>query len=84
MSVVADGWASIEDVQQELGVRLGERGDYVAVTAAEVGDDLAAGRQPDRTDVEELRATMNEIAQMLAQVDELDEAVEGRALPVDE
>lgn len=78
MSVVADGWASIEDVEQELGMKIGERGDYVAMKAAEVGDDLAAGRQPDRRDVEELQATMNEIAQALAQVDELEDVDETR------
>lgn len=78
MSVVADGWASIEDVEQELGMKIGERGDYVAMKAAEVGDDLAAGRQPDRRDVEELQATMNEIAQALAQVDELEDVDESR------
>jgi hypothetical protein len=72
MSVVADGWASIEDVQEELGMKLGERGDYIAVKAAEVGDELAAGGQPDRTDVEELRATLDEIARTLATVDELE------------
>jgi len=73
MSAAADGWASIDDVREELGKRLGERGDYVAVKSAEVGDELLAGRRPDRRDVEELRATLDEIAQALAQVDELDE-----------
>ena len=59
-------------------MKIGERGDYVAMKAAEVGDDLAAGRQPDRRDVEELQATMNEIAQALAQVDELEDVDESR------
>ena len=84
MSVVADGWASIEDVEQELGMKLGERGDYVAVKAAEVGDELLAGERPDRRDVEELRATLDEIARALATIEEMEEAVDGRALPVDE
>lgn len=78
MSVVADGWASIEDVQEELGMRLGERGDYVAVKSAEVGDDLLAGEEPDRRDVEELRATLDEIAQALATLDELEDVDESR------
>lgn len=84
MSVVADGWASIEDVEQELGMKLGERGDYVAVKSAEVGDALLAGERPDRSDVEELRATLDEIARALAAIEEMEEAVDGRALPVDE
>ena len=84
MSVVADGWASIEDVEQELGMKLGERGDYVAVKSAEVGDALLEGERPDRRDVEELRATLDEIARALATIEEMEEAVDGRALPVDE
>lgn len=78
MSVVADGWASIEDVEEELGMKLGERGDYVAVKAAEVGDELLAGERPDRREVEELRATLDEIARALATVDELEDVDETR------
>jgi len=76
MSVVGDGWQSIEDVQEELGVRLGERGDYVAVKSAEVGDALLAGERPDRSEVEELRATLDEIAQALATIEELEDVDE--------
>ena len=83
MAVSADGWQSIEDVQEELGVRLGERGDYVAVKTANVGDALLEGERPSRRDVEELRETLDEIAQALATVEELNDA-EGRTVPLRE
>lgn len=84
MSVVTDGWRNIDDVREELGVRLGERGDYVAVKTAEVGDAVLEGELPDRRDVEELREALDEIAATLATIEELDEATEGGAHPLRE
>jgi hypothetical protein len=81
--MAADGWQSIEDVQEEVGVRLGERGDYVAVKAANVGDDLLNGDRPSRRDVEELRETLDEIAQALVTIEELNDA-EGETVPLRE
>lgn len=84
MSIVADGWQSIDDVREELGVRIGERGDYVAVKTAELGDDVLMGDRVDRREVEVLRETLDEITRALAAVEELDEAAEGGAHPVRE
>lgn len=81
MAVAGDGWHDLEEVRQDLGAQLGERGDLVAVKAAKVGDAVQEGERPDRTDMETLREAMDEIARALQQVEEIDEAAEGGTYP---
>lgn len=63
----------LDDVRDELGMNIGERGDLVAVNTADIGRSIRDGDRVDVSynDIDELRTAMEEIARILAMVEEL-------------
>lgn len=76
MAIANDNSRAVEDIWEEIGVSMGERGDFIAVKSAEIGDDVLEGEFPDHRDVEELRAALDELAKMLAQLEEIEQTDE--------